>query len=140
MTDIAERIKTLRHARGWRLEDLEEATAQAGRRVSHKTIGNIERKKNPRVANEILMALVGAFGLTMEEFMRPEEPGDRLPGLVEEVTEALEALGSREPEHVARTRELARELRLTLLDPGGQSAPPPDTNPSPPARRRSGRT
>jgi transcriptional regulator with XRE-family HTH domain len=135
LVNIGKRVRTLREARGWTQTELAERSG-----ISQKTVSAIEGKASANLYPSTMQALLRAFGVTMEEFMRPEEPDDRLPGLVEEVTEALEALGSREPEHAARARELAQELRLTLLDPGGQSAPPPDTNPSPPARRRSGRT
>jgi transcriptional regulator with XRE-family HTH domain len=135
LVNIGKRVRTLREARGWTQTELAERSG-----ISQKAVSAIEGKADANPYPTTMQALLRAFGVTMEEFMRPEEPDDRLPGLIEEVTEALEALGSREPEHAARARELAQELRLTLLDPGGQSAPPPDTNPSPPARRRSGRT
>jgi transcriptional regulator with XRE-family HTH domain len=131
---IGRRVQDLREKRGWTQVELARRSG-----LSQQTVNGVEGKRKGRPEPETIRALLRAFEMSYEDFMEPDE-GDRLAGLVEEVTEALEALGSREPEHAARARELAQELRLTLLDPGGQSAPPPDTNPSPPARRRSGRT
>jgi HTH-type transcriptional regulator/antitoxin HipB len=69
---IGERIRTLRQERGWTQTDLAGRVGTTKRAIIHyETHG-----KFPPAP--ILAAMAGAFGLTMETLMGPEEPERRL--------------------------------------------------------------
>lgn len=69
VSDVGTVLKNLRKSRGWTLDDLEQATEDAGRKVSKSQIGKVERGER-NLSEEVYAALSRALHLGDEERAR----------------------------------------------------------------------
>jgi transcriptional regulator with XRE-family HTH domain len=97
---LAERLRTLRRARGWSLEQLAGACG-----VSRSMLSEIERSKaNPTVG--VALAISRALGVSLGELVGPAEPED-----------PLRVIRADQDEYVYRSDEQCRIRTLSPLAP-----------------------
>jgi transcriptional regulator with XRE-family HTH domain len=97
---LAERLRTLRRARGWSLEQLAGACG-----VSRSMLSEIERSKaNPTVG--VALAIARALGVSLSELVGPAEPDD-----------PFRVIRADEDEYVYRSDDQCRIRTLSPLAP-----------------------